>query len=335
MSITYNTTYVFDNSLRLLQKVNIDGTDLKILSLLARNGRLSYRNIGLAIGMTPKSVKSRVDRMLAAKVIEKFLALVNPSVIGYSETWAFALRKNELNRELVDGISLVGDTQYRFEVMGGLIGFEVIVKKGAEENVKLLLNSLKPTLFGLIQTRIKEVSRKLTRSDYAIMKQLVRNPRAEVRDIAVAAAISSKTVRRRLDALISDRVIEFSIQPNPDTMRGYIVFFLDVRMENKSYQQKVLEKIYEELDGQLMLSSCTSNPEGALGLLLGCEDAVGIESIRNKIESFEGVQQVSAFLPIRLSCPQEWVIRALDRKLAEFTRKETRSSQTTAQVDLG
>ena len=56
------------SSLRILrqrlQKYSLDGADLKILNLLASNGRLSYRSIGLAVGLTTKSVKSRVDRML-------------------------------------------------------------------------------------------------------------------------------------------------------------------------------------------------------------------------------------------------------------------------------
>jgi DNA-binding Lrp family transcriptional regulator len=65
-----------------LQKIILDGTDLKILNLLARNGRLSYRSIGHTVGLTTKTVKSRLDKMLAAKVIEKFLAKVNLSVIG-------------------------------------------------------------------------------------------------------------------------------------------------------------------------------------------------------------------------------------------------------------
>ena len=110
-----------------MQKVILDGTDLKILNLLARNGRLSYRSTGRTVGLTTKSVKSRVDRMLAAKVIEKFLAKVNLSVIGYKKTWAIALRKNELNQEILDRINLVGDIQYQFEVMGGVVGFDIAI----------------------------------------------------------------------------------------------------------------------------------------------------------------------------------------------------------------
>ena len=81
----YNNILLFFNNQQRLEKVSLDDKDLKILNLLAKNGRLSYRSIGLAIGLTTKSVKSRVDRMLAAKVIDRFLTRLNPSVIGYKK----------------------------------------------------------------------------------------------------------------------------------------------------------------------------------------------------------------------------------------------------------
>ncbi len=313
----YKTILFFDNSQQRLQKVSLHSTDLKILNLLAKNCRLSYRSIGHTVRLTTKSVKSRVDRMLAAKVIERFLARVNPSVIGYKRTYSFALRKSKLNQEIIGRINLVGDIQYQFEVMGGVIGFSIAIKEGTEDKIDLLLNSLKPALLGLIQSQNREVHQKLTKTDYTIMKQLIKNPRMEIRDIAAATSISPKTVRRRLDKMIRNHVIEFSIQPNPDAMKGHIVFFLDVKVKHRSQYQKVLQRIYEELHEHFMLSSDLSNQEDSIGLLLGSEDAIGIESIRSKIESFEEVQQANAFLPIRLSSPQEWILKAIDRKLVE------------------
>jgi DNA-binding Lrp family transcriptional regulator len=327
--IIYKTIILlFDNgSQQRLQKFSLDGTDLKILNLLAKDGRLSYRSIGLTIGLTTKSVKSRVDRMLGAKVIERFLARVNPSVIGYKRIYAFALRKNKLNRELVDRINLVGDIQYEFEVMGGVIGFDIAIREGTEDKIDLLLNSLKPLLLGVVRSRNREVPHNLTQTDYIIMKQLIKNPRLEIGDIAAATAISPKTVRRRLDKMTRNHVLEFSIQPNPDAMKGYIVFFLDVKVKDKSHHQKVLQRIYEELHEHFMLSSDMSNQEDSIGLLLGSEDAIGIESIRSRIESFDGVAQANAFLPTKLACPQEWILKAIDKKLAESTQKGKESSE--------
>jgi Lrp/AsnC family leucine-responsive transcriptional regulator len=266
----------------------LDSRDLKILNLLAKNGRLSYRSIGHAIGMTTKSVKSRVDRMLAAKVIERFIAKVNPSVVGYNRTYALALRKNNLNQELLERINLVGDIQHQF---GGAIGFDLAVKEGTEDKIELLLSSLKPALLGVIRSQNREVSQKLSETDYTIIKQLIINPRMEIGDIAAATTISPKTVRRRLDKMVRNCVLEFSIQPNPDAMKGYIVFFLDVKVKDRSHHQKVLQKIYEVLDDHFMiLSSDISNQEDSIGLLLGSEDAIGIESIRSRIESFDVVK---------------------------------------------
>ena len=311
-------TYFFDNSQKPLQKFTLDNIDLKILNLLSKNGRLSYRNIGLTIGLTTKSVKSRIDRMLAAKVIDRFLTRLNPSIIGYKEICALALQRNKLNQELLDRINLVGDIQYQFEVMGGVIGFDIAIKEGTEDKVELLLNSLRPALLGIIRSRNREVSHNLTRTDHTIVKQLIKNPRMEIGDIAAATVISPKTVRRRLDKLVRNHVLEFSIQPNPDAMKGYIVFFLDVRVKDKSHHQKVLQRIHEELHGHFMLlSSDMSNQEDSIGLLLGSEDTIGIESIRSRIECFDGVQQANAFLPIKLACPQEWILKAIDKKLAE------------------
>jgi DNA-binding Lrp family transcriptional regulator len=320
----YKTILFYDSSQRRLQKLSLDSTDLKILNLLAKNGRLSYRSIGLTIGMTTKSIKSRVDRMLTAKVIERFLAKVNPSVLGYKRMYALALRKNNLNQELLERFKLVGDIQYQFEVMGGALGFDIAVKEGTEDKIDLLLSSLKPALLGVIRSRNREVSQKLTETDYTIIKQLIRNPRMEIRDIAAATSISPKTVHRRLDKMIRNRVLEFSIQPNPDAMKGYIVFFLDVKVKDSGHHQKVLQKIYEELDDHFMiLSSNMSNQEDSIGLLLGSEDTIGIESIRSRIESFDEVQQANAFLPIKLACPQEWIVKAIDRRISKSAQNET------------
>ena len=317
--IVYKTITILDNSSQAhLQKVTLDDTDLRILNLLARNGRLSYRSIGLTIGLTTKSVKSRVDRMLAAKVIDRFLAKVNLSVIGYKTTCAFALRKSELSKEIIERLNLVGDVQYEFEAMGGVIGFDIAVKEGTEDKLNLVLSSLKPALLGVISSQNREVPQKLTQTDYAIMKELIKNPRLEIGDIAAATETSPKTVRRRLEKMTRNHILEFSILSNPDAMKGFIVFFLHVRVKDRSIQQKVLQRIYEELHEHFILLTDLSNQEDSIGLLLGSEDTIGMELIRSKIESLEGVQQANALIPIKLACLQDWILKAIDGKVAEY-----------------
>ena len=74
-----------------MQTLILDNNDLKILNLLARNGRLAYRNISNTIGMATKSVKSRVDKMISEKVIERFITQINPSILGYQTICNFVI----------------------------------------------------------------------------------------------------------------------------------------------------------------------------------------------------------------------------------------------------
>ena len=61
----------------------LDKNDLTILPTFTRDCRTSYGSIGLQIGLTSKSVKARVKKMVGSGVIEKFVVRVNPTAFGY------------------------------------------------------------------------------------------------------------------------------------------------------------------------------------------------------------------------------------------------------------
>jgi DNA-binding Lrp family transcriptional regulator len=307
---------------------SLDNTDLKILNMLARNGRLSYRSIGTTISLTTKSVKSRVDKMISSGVIDRFLTVVNPSIFGYSKTYTIALRKAKMNKELLERVDLVGVIGYRFEVLGGVMGLGIGIKEEDEDRIQILLDSLRPAIVGLIESHNYEVPHHLIKTDYSIIKELIKKPRKEVLDLAKAIAISPKTIRNRMEKMTKSRVLEFSININPSAMKGQIVFFLSVRAERQFYP-KLLERIFSELHDNIILSFNLANQVNAIGVNLAIDDVFKIEGIRSRIESLEGVQEANVFFPIKLECPQEWIIRAIDYKL----RKET-LSQKSAQITV-
>jgi DNA-binding Lrp family transcriptional regulator len=293
---------------------NLDNIDLRILNMLARNGRLSYRGIGVAIGLTTKSVKARVDKMLSSRIIDKFLTIVNPSIFGFNGTYVIALKKRKLNKELLERIGLVGVIEYRFEVLGGVMGLGIGIKEEDEEKIQMLLDSLRPAIVGMIESRNYKVPNILSKSDYVIIKELIRKPRMEVLDIAKATSISPKTIRKRVEKMTRDRALEFSINVDPSAMKGQIVFFLSVIAE-KEFYPRLLERILGELHNNIITSFNLANQVNAIGLNLAVDDVFKIERIRARIESFDGVQEANVFFPIKLECPQEWVIKMIDHKL--------------------
>jgi DNA-binding Lrp family transcriptional regulator len=303
-----------------LQRLILDDTDLKILNLLGKNSRLSYRNIAQTIDLTTKSVKTRVDKMISAKVIERFIVLVNLSILGYTATCAFALRKNMVNKDLIDKINLVGDMQYQFHVLGGAIGFSIAVREESEEKIELLLQSLQPAILGVVaQNDIysNKISDDLTETDYRIIKQLMQNPRMDISDLGKTISISSKTVSRRLDKMQNNHLLEFTILPNPYAMKGQIVFFLEVKAKSSQLYGPLLEQIFGELHHYVILSSTLYGRADTIGLILACEDVFIIESIRSRMESLNGVKESNVFLPTKIEYNQDLIVKAIDRKIKD------------------
>jgi Lrp/AsnC family transcriptional regulator, leucine-responsive regulatory protein len=64
------------------QTVALDHTDSEILRLLREDGRLSWRDLGAAVGLSSNAAADRVRRLRQAGVITGFSALVDPAAGG-------------------------------------------------------------------------------------------------------------------------------------------------------------------------------------------------------------------------------------------------------------
>jgi Lrp/AsnC family leucine-responsive transcriptional regulator len=61
----------------------MDETDARILELLQRDGRGSYAEVGISVGMSGPSVHERVKKLEARGVIRGYSAQVDPNQLGY------------------------------------------------------------------------------------------------------------------------------------------------------------------------------------------------------------------------------------------------------------
>ncbi len=60
----------------------IDDIDARILRELGMDGRMSYREIGEIVGLSPTAASARVDRLIDAGIIEGFGAQINRRALG-------------------------------------------------------------------------------------------------------------------------------------------------------------------------------------------------------------------------------------------------------------
>ena len=60
----------------------MDQTDLKIISILQLNGRISMKELGKLVSLSPPAVAERVKRLEDTGVIERYKAVINNERIG-------------------------------------------------------------------------------------------------------------------------------------------------------------------------------------------------------------------------------------------------------------
>lgn len=60
----------------------MDQTDFKIISILQRDGRISMKELGKEVSLSPPAVAERVKRLEDDGVIEKYKAVINNEKVG-------------------------------------------------------------------------------------------------------------------------------------------------------------------------------------------------------------------------------------------------------------
>jgi DNA-binding Lrp family transcriptional regulator len=315
-----------------VQRLVLDEKDLKIIKILSKDCRESFMSIGSAIGMTSKSVKARVDRMVSTGVIEKFVLKVNPVALGYGIGCMLIVREHTANTDdIINRLNLVGDVSIHSKCMGGISTFCLAIKEGHEDKLDLLLDSLKPASVRIIFTSklssslstststfpssSMSIKHELTETDLRIIKCLLSNPRMEMNDIARETSISARTVNRRLTKLKDDNVLKFFILCNPVNTVGYIQFALVVNTLDRSSYHQIVGRIYEQLGENILFQLPVADPDNVMTFLLFSQDIFAADGILKKVESFDGVRRVELFVLTDTTSYDEWILREINKKL--------------------
>lgn len=111
----------------------MDNIDVKILSLLQKDGLASYQEIGDAVGLSFSACHKRVKALRAQGVIERYAAILNEEKVGYpisayvrvtlkdqskSSLEAFE-RAVSKNPEITECVLMSGDSDYFLRILCG------------------------------------------------------------------------------------------------------------------------------------------------------------------------------------------------------------------------
>jgi DNA-binding Lrp family transcriptional regulator len=297
----------------------LDKNDLTILPTLARDCRTSYGSIGSQIGLTAKSVKARVKKMVGSGVIEKFVVRVNPAAFGYRTAIVLIRTSSGITKDdVIQRVKEFGDLAYHVHHMGRTSVAALIIRKPLDEKITQSLNDrLKPATV----VRISVVglslaaSSDLSETDLRIIKcLLLSGARMEISDIAKEVGISEKTTTRRLNRMKESRLLDFSLQCSPAAMVGYIQFVIPISVA-KSHYHNVLERMYSEFQANILYSPSVIQPEDQLTFVLFGENVFVVDYVLARVNSFAGVKNADAYILTKWQYYDDWIMKEINKRL--------------------
>jgi DNA-binding Lrp family transcriptional regulator len=296
----------------------LDKNDLTILPTLARDCRTSYSSIGSQIGLTPKSIRARVKKMVRNRVIEKFIVRVNPAAFGYRTVLVLVRANNGITKdEVIRRIKEFGDLAFHVHHMGSTSVVALIMKKPLDDNIIQSLNErLKPaTVLNIAVAELSVASDDLSETELRIIKcLLLSGARTEISDIAKEVGISEKTTTRCLNRMKEMRLLDFSLQCSPSAMIGYIQFAISITVAKSNYHN-VLERMYSEFQANILYSPSVIEPEDRLVFLLFGENVFVVDHILARVNSFAGVKSADVYILTKLQYYDDCIMKEINSRL--------------------
>ena len=301
------------------RKAMLDKLDLKIISLLSVDCRISYRNISSIVDLTPNAVKIRVNKMISNGIIKNFIVRVNPYLFGYEKEYSLTIRNSNRKikeEDIVSRLSLIGELVVYAKQLGGSSICILAVKSDAQDKIKLIDDLLKPAVIEkAIFANYRETSIQIQSSDLKIIKNLLTNPRMQVEDIAKYTSLSTKTVSRWFERMKKNQILQFTIIRDMSSIQliGYIEFALLINID-KSLFKNIFETISREMKEHILfIPNLYQN--NIIFAVLFCANIPTLDLILTRLQSYNGVQKIELFITTKLTFYQDWLKKEIDKRL--------------------
>lgn len=216
---------------------------------LQKDGGISYSDLAVKLGITPKTVAKRVEALIESRVIV-IRAQPNPYKLGLSACAVVAIKSDPSKIghvcEQLGGhfyVNLVQTIFGRYDIL-------IIVYFPSWGLLHQFINDELYTMDGVTQVElyfVKDVYKryerffekepfsknglKLKETDWTLIKELAKDGRANPAALAEKLGIHVTTVYRRISALVKGNVIKISGVPNPSRLaysaNAYIILDVD------------------------------------------------------------------------------------------------------------
>jgi len=284
----------------------LDNYDMKILGILTINCRTPDRQIGKKVGLSGVSVKSRITKMERAGVIQNFTMKVEPPALGYGIIYLTVPSDDEVG--IVKKLKLVGEPFFVVPCLGDIIACGIVVEKDVEQKTELVKNLIPNARIILtLDPTESEFRADLTKTDFKILEQLLKNPKEKIDNLAKSTSLSAKTVARTIEKFEKNPAIQFTIIYDPRKLEKFVAFALLAMVQNDV--KKIKKDIEIEFGDHFWQVPFTAKE--LLVLFMYSDNIYNADTMRHKIKEINGVVFTEVFFPKKITMPTNWISNSI------------------------
>ena len=283
---------------------------MKILGILTVNCRVPDRQIGKKVGLSGVAVKSRITKMIKSGIIQNFTIKMEPPSLGYGVIYLVVPSDDEVG--IVKKLKLVGEPFFVVPCLGDITACGIVVEKDLEQKTELVKNLISNVRIVLtLNPQDSELKAKLTKTDFKILEQLLKNPREKIDSLAESTSLSTKTVTRAIEKFETNPAIQFTIIYDPRKLEKFIAFALLAMVQNDT--RKVLKEIEARFGDYFWQVPFTAKE--MLVLFMYSDNIYNADIMHHKIKHADGVVFTEVFFPKKIAMPTDWITNALKNAL--------------------
>jgi DNA-binding Lrp family transcriptional regulator len=279
---------------------------MKILGILTINCRTPDRQIGKKVGLSGVSVKSRIDKMERAGIIQNFTMKVEPPSLGYGVIYLIVPGSNEAG--IVKKLKLVGEPFFVVPCLGDITACGIVVENEVEQKTELAKNLISNARIVLtLDPEESEFRADLTKTDFKILDQLLKNPREKIDSMAKSTKLSTKTITRTIEKFEKNPAIQFTIIYDPRKLEKFVAFAVLAMVQ--SNMKKIKKEIVTGFGDYFWQVPFTAKE--LLVLFMYSDNIYNADTMRHKIKEMDGIVFTEVFFPKKITMPTTWISNSI------------------------
>ena len=309
----------------------MDEIDISLSMILMANSRIPYKKLAEKFDMSVNSIHKRVKSLVDLAVIQGFRAKLGfTNFPGITNIIIFGLSDLRQKKQLINKL---GENEYIYNVTqgsGNIFYIHAYLRNISELDTLVSfirkIGNFKDLIIGIDKRMppiaLEELNFKpLTDLDYLIINSLKNNSRKSISDIALEVGASTKTIRRRLDRLTENFLIQFQIDWYPDKT-GIIPSMINLKLDpSKIIDDKEFnDKLSKKLGSRLLFTWSFSNLPNLKFISIWTQSMKELQELQASLLS-ENYEKVDLTVLIEGRMFPTWIDTYLDKKVKEIKSK--------------